>query len=143
SLQAAAKGKATAHLVARLHTAAALAFLGEIDRARPVFEEALTSLHGDLPMPERLQLTRALARALGASPLAYATAGLGQVQKKLEVVTDSFNTNSHVCLSVVDFMESLVLGYVSDDLAVDPVARRILDDDEYLVRRRIHKDLAG
>jgi tetratricopeptide (TPR) repeat protein len=141
ALQAAAKGKATAHLIARLHTAAALAYIGEIDRARPVFEEALTVLQGDLPMPERLQLTRALARALGTAPLAYAVAGLDQIQKKLEVVTDSFNTNSHVCLSVVDFMESLVLGYASEDLAVDPIARRFLDDDEYLVRRRIHRDL--
>jgi hypothetical protein len=143
SLQAAAKGSATPHLVARLHTAAALAYLGEIDRARPVFEETLTALQGELPMPERLQLTRALSRSLGAAPLAYATAGLEQLQKKLDVITDSFNTNSHVCLSVVDFMESLVLGYASEDLAVDPIARRILDDDEYLVRRRIHKDLAG
>lgn len=142
ALQAAAKGKTTVHLVARLHTAAALAFLGEIDRARPVFDEALTKLQGDLPMPERLQLTRALARALGAAPLAYAMSGLDQLQNKLEIITDSFNTNSHVCLSVVDFMEALVLGYVSEDLAVDPIARRFLDDDEYLVRRRIHMDLS-
>ena len=121
---------------------AALAYIGEIERARPVFEEALAALHGELPMSERLQLGRALARALGTAPLAYAAAGLEQLQKKLDVVTDSFNTNSHVCLSVLDFMESLVLGYVSDELAVDATTRRILDDDEYLVRRRIHRDLA-
>ncbi len=142
ALQAAAKGKATVHLIARLHTAGALAFLGETERARPVFDEALTALQGELPMLERLQLTRALSRALGAAPLAYAMSGLEQLQKKLDVVTDSFNTNSHVCLSVLDFMEALVLGYVSEDLAVDPIARRFLDDDEYLVRRRIHRDLS-
>jgi hypothetical protein len=142
ALQAAAKGRGTVHLVARLHTAAALAYLGETERARPVFEEALTTLQGDLPMPERLQLTRALARALAAAPIAYAVSGLDQLQKRLEVVTDSFNTNSHVCLSVVDFMEALVLGYASEDLAIDHLARRFLDDDEYLVRRRIHRDLS-
>jgi tetratricopeptide (TPR) repeat protein len=142
ALQAAAKGRAPAHLVARLHTAAALAYLGEVERARPVFEEALTALQADLPMPERLKLTRALARALGTAPIAYAMSGLEQLEKKLDVVTDSFNTNSHVCLSVLDFMESLVLGYASEDLAVDPIARRFLDEDEYLVRRRIHRDLS-
>jgi hypothetical protein len=142
ALQAAARGKATSHLVARLHTAAALAYIGEERRARPVFEEALTVLRGELPMPERLVLTRALARALGAAPLSYAVAGLEQIQKRFDIITDSFNTNSHVCISVVDFMEALVLGYVTEDLAVDPIARRILDEDEYLVRRRIHRDLS-
>lgn len=141
ALQAAATGKAVDHIVARLHTAAALAFLGDVERARPVFDEALVRLGGDLLNPERLKLTRALARALGAAPIGYAIAGLDQLQKKLELVTDSYNTNTHVCLSVVDFMESLVLGYVSDDLTVDHTARRFLDEDEYLVRRRIHTDL--
>jgi len=142
ALQQAAHGDGTPHLVARLHTAAALAYLGEMDRARPVFEEALTVLAGELPMPARLQITRTLARALGAAPLEYALAGLDELPKRLDVVTDSFNTNSHVCLSVLDFMEALVLGYVSDDLAIDHVARRFLDEDEYLVRRRIHRDLS-
>lgn len=142
ALQAAAKGKATDHLIARLHTAAALAYIGETERARPVFDEALTALAGDLPMPERLRLTRALSRALGAAPIQYAISGLDALQKKLDVVTDSFNTNTHVCLSVVDFMEALTLGYASEDLAIDHVARRFLDDDEYLVRRRIHRDLS-
>ena len=142
ALQSAAKGKATPHLVARLHTASALAFLGETERAVPVYEEALSALGGDLPMPERLQLGRALTRALGTAPFPFATAGLDRIVKRLDIVTDSFNTNTHVCLSVVDFVESLVLGYASEDLAVDHAARRFLDEDEYLVRRRIHRDLA-
>ena len=142
ALQSAAKGKATPHLIARLHTASALAFLGETERALPVYEEALTVLGGDLPMPERLHLGRALTRALGTAPFEFATAGLDRILKRLDIVTDSFNTNTHVCLSVVDFVEALVLGYASEDLAVDHTARRFLDEDEYLVRRRIHRDLS-
>lgn len=143
ALQRAATGTAPVHLVARLHTAAALSFLGESDRARPVFEEALTALAADRLVPERLQLTRALTRALATAPMAYAVAGLDALQKRLDVVTDSFNTNTHVCLSVVDYMESLVLGYASDELTIDHDARRFLDEDEYLVRRRIHRDLSN
>lgn len=142
AIQGAARGKGTPHLVARLHAAAGLAHLGDLERARPVFDEALGALAGELPMPERLVLTRATARSLAATPIAYAVAGLEALEKKLAVVTDSFNTNTHVCLSVVDFMEALVLGYASDDLAIGPAARRWLDDDEYLVRRRIHRDLS-
>ena len=142
ALQSAAKGKATPHLIARLHTASALAFLGETDRAIPVYEEALSALGGDLPMPSLLQLGRALTRALGTAPFAFAIAGLDRIQQRLDIVTDSFNTNTHVCLSVVDFVESIVLGYASEDLVVDHAARRFLDEDEYLVRRRIHRDLS-
>lgn len=142
AVQGAAKGKSTPHLIARLHAAAGLSYLGELERTKGVFEEALAALAGDMPTPERLSLTRATARSLGAAPIAYAVAGLDALQNKLTIVTDSFNTNTHVCLSVVDFMEALVLGYASEDLAIGQSARRWLDDDEYLVRRRIHRDLS-
>jgi cellulose synthase operon protein C len=141
TLQHASSGRSPKHLVARLHTAAALAFFGDLERARPVFEQALAAADGALPTAERLVLTRALASALGAAPVPYAVAGLDAVQKKLDTVTDNFNTNTHVCVSVVDFMESLVLGYASEELVLDPVAKRLIDEDEYLVRRRIHRDL--
>lgn len=140
-LQTAASGKGTPSLIARLHTAGALSFLGQTDAARPVFEEALGVLRTDLPMGERLQLGRALSRALATAPLEYALAGLAELEKGVVFVTDSFNTNTHVCLSVLDFMEALVLGYASEDLSMDPTTIRHLDDDEYLVRRRIHEDL--
>ncbi|MFO0736153.1 MAG: hypothetical protein U0270_09745 [Labilithrix sp.] len=140
-LQVAAAGKGTPSLIARLHTAAALSFLGQTDKARPVFEEALGVLRTELPMGERLQLGRALSRALATAPIEYALAGMAELEKGVVFVTDSFNTNTHVCLSVLDFMEALVLGYANEDLSIDPAIRRHLDDDEYLVRRRIHKDL--
>jgi hypothetical protein len=38
-------------------------------------------------------------------------------------------------------MEGLILGYASEDLALGDVGRRWLDEDEYLVRRRIERDL--
>lgn len=131
----------TGTVVARLHTAAAQSFLGQTEAARPIFDEATAVLRSELPMGERLQIGRALSRALGTAPLEYALAGLAELEKTVVFVTDSFNTNTHVCLSVLDFMEALVLGYVNEDLSTDPVTRRHLDDDEYLVRRRIHKDL--
>jgi hypothetical protein len=140
-LQGAAAGKGTVNLIARLHTAAALSFLGRTDAARPVFEEALGVLRTELPMGERLQLGRALSRALATAPIEYALAGMAELEKGIIYVTDSFNTNTHVCLSVLDFMEALVLGYANEDLSIDPAIRRHLDDDEYLVRRRLHQDL--
>jgi hypothetical protein len=38
-------------------------------------------------------------------------------------------------------MEGLVLGITSEDLALGEIGKRWLDEDEYLVRRRVHRDL--
>ncbi len=137
-----ASGKGTAMLLARVHLGAGLAHLGRFDRARPLLEEALGVLGAaGMPMSERLELTRGLARALGQAPEAFAVAALGKLAQGLAGITDSFNTNSHFCLSVVSFMESLVLGYASEDLALGEQGRQWLDEDEYLIRRRIHREL--
>ncbi len=141
ALQTAASGATTSALLARLHGAAALAYLGELERAEPVFAEALGVLGGTLPMAARLDLTRALARAVAPAPLPYALGVLDKLGDKLATVTDSFNTNSHVCVSALGFVEAIVLGYASDDLTLGELRRQWLDDDEYLVRRRIHRDM--
>jgi hypothetical protein len=140
-MQKTASGKGTPARVARLHCAASLAYLGHFDEARPAYEEALEFLAGDVPISARLELTRAFARAVSQTPLEYALASLDRLAEKLSVITDSFNTNSHVCLSVVAFMESLVLGHASEDLTIGEVGRQWLDDDEYLIRRRVHRDM--
>jgi len=59
AMQQAAAGAGTPARVARIHCAAALAYLGHFDQASPVFEEALGLLDGAVPTPARLELTRA------------------------------------------------------------------------------------
>ncbi|MEZ4259942.1 MAG: hypothetical protein R3B36_12790 [Polyangiaceae bacterium] len=143
AIQRGSAGERPEHVVARLHASAALAYLGDLDLARPVFEQVLGLLQGEVPVPARLQMTRACAKALASAPFDVAVAGLDALWPRLDAVTDSFNTNSHVCLSVVDYVESLVLGYASEDLVLGPEARQWLDEDEYLLRRRIHRDTAA
>ena len=140
TMQKIASGDGLAARIARVHAASALAYTGAFDKARPVFDATLTALSRDMPMPARLDLTRALTRALAHAPFDYALASLQTIADKLDVVTDSFNTNSHVCVSVVAFMESLVFGYASDELGVSDAGRKWLDDDEYLIRKRIQRE---
>lgn len=131
-------------LMARLNLAAGLAYLGHIDRAKPVFEEAHEALKTNaLQGQERLALVRSLAGALSQAPQDYAVAGIMRLTDQLKTVTDSYNQNSHFCLSVLHFMESLVLGVASEDLALGEFGRRWLDEDEYLVRRRVFRELGG
>ena len=127
---------------AKLGLAGGLAYLGRLDRARPLLEAARKAVRDPAtPMAERLKVARSLARAWSHAPEEHAIAGLADLAEELQKVTDSLSTNSHFCLSVVSFMEGLVLGITSEDLALGEIGKRWLDEDEYLVRRRVHRDL--
>jgi hypothetical protein len=133
----------TAHLRARLALAGGLAFLGDTARALPILDQARKALGENLTLTNRLELTRALAQAYSQAPLGNALGGIAELSGQLRDITDSFGTNSHYCLSVLHFVESLVLGITSDDLALGEVGRRFVEDDEHLIRRRLHRDLGG
>lgn len=133
-------------LRARLALAGGLAYLGETARALPIFEQARTALNAltaPTSLPARLELVRALALAYAQAPLQQALAGLADLTNHLRDISDSYGTNSHYCLSVLNFVESLVLGITSDDLALGEAGRRFVEDDEHLIRRRLHRDLGG
>ncbi|MBC7974067.1 MAG: hypothetical protein H7138_03715, partial [Myxococcales bacterium] len=107
---------------------------------------AMAALGKDAPRPpltDALDLTRALALAYARAPLGNALGGIAELSGHLREVTDNFGTNSHYCLSVLHFVESLVLGITSDDLALGEAGRRFIEDDEHLIRRRVHRDLGG
>jgi hypothetical protein len=133
----------TAHLRARLALAGGLAFLGDTNRALPILDTARKALGESMTLTARLELTRALAQAYAQAPLGHALGGITELAGQLRDITDSFGTNSHYCLSVLHFVESLVLGITSDDLALGEAGRRFVEDDEHLIRRRLHRDLGG
>ncbi|MBT3223226.1 MAG: hypothetical protein HN348_29480, partial [Proteobacteria bacterium] len=141
TLGGAVTGESHEALIGRLNVAAGMAFLGNLESAKPAFEAAFKALKGKLLVAERLKITRALADALTQTPQEYAVQGMNTLETQLPQITDSLATNSHFCLTVVEFIECLVLGYVSEDLALGELGRRWLDEDEYLVRRRVHRDL--
>ena len=56
-------------------------------------------------------------------------------------VANSFTTSRFYSRFHLNLVEEVVLAVVNDDFALGPAGRRWLDEDEYLVRRRIHADL--
>lgn len=140
------KGEDTKTLIARLGLAGGLAYLGQTAQAQPIIDDAQARLSrsesGLIPV-DRLKLTRFTGRALGHLPTETALPGLLRLAQQLPWVTDAFNTNSHFCLSLVDFADALVLGHVGDDLTLNEATRRFLEEDEYLVRRRVHRDVGS
>jgi hypothetical protein len=139
------KGDDLRTLQARLALASGFAYLGSLAQAQPIFDEAQVRLgrESGLPPLERVRLTRALALALSHTPTEVALSGLLRLAQQLPWMTDSYATNSHFCLSLVDFADALVLGHVGDDLTLNETTRRYFDEDEYLVRRRVHRDVGG
>lgn len=130
-------------LHARLGLAGGFMYLGANEQAQPIVDQAMARLgrESGLIIAERLKLTRATASALALGASETALPGLTRLAQQLPWITDSFNTNTHYCLSLLCFADALVLGYVGDDLTLTDVARRFLEEDEYLVRRKLHADV--
>lgn len=139
------KGEDVATLQARLGLASGFMYLGAFAAAQPIVDEAQVRLgrESGLNPGERQRLSRATTQALSHASTEIALPGLLRVAQQLAWITDSYNTNSHFCLSLVDFADALVLGHVGDDLTLNETTRRFLDEDEYLVRRRVHRDVGG
>jgi hypothetical protein len=127
----------------RLALASGLAYLGDSARALPIFDQARTALAESMTLMVRLDLTRALALAYAQAPLANALGGIAELAVQFRDINDTFGTFTHYSLSVLHFVESLVLGITSDDLALGEAGRRFVEDDEHLIRRRLHRDLGG
>ena len=79
--------------------------------------------------------------ALGQAPMEFALARIMEFFNRVEGVYDNFTTLSHYSLSRLNVVEAMMLAIVSDDFTLDRSARQRLDDEEFLVRRRIHRDV--
>lgn len=130
-----------AHVTARLHLAAGRAVLGQPERVQPAFAAAHTLLP-ELTPGDHQVLLREIAVALSRSTPGQAIAGARALIQRLPDTTDSMSTNSHFCLAVIQLMEAVVLSLASEDLALSEWARRWIEEDEHLLHRRIHRDLA-
>jgi hypothetical protein len=129
-------------MIARLHVAAAFASLGEAGRVQAAFAAAHAML-GELTIPTEYQiLLRELSVALSRSTSGQALAGARALMERLPNATDLMSTNSHFCLAVIHLMEAVVTALASEDLVLSQWARDWVEEDEHLLHRRIHRDLA-
>jgi hypothetical protein len=133
------QGKETCLL---LQVASGWLYFGDVERARTVLDAARTLLFDDtLPPTAQTKLACDYVTSLGQAPLEFSTPRILELFRKVTGVQDAFTTNSHYSLSRLDVIEAAILALVTDDFKVSPEARRWLDDDEFLVRRRIHRTM--
>jgi cellulose synthase operon protein C len=138
------KGSDTTALISRLSLAGGFASLGDSAAAAPIIDQALTALNNEASYParkDRSLVSRATAQALGESPPHVALPGLVRLAGQLPFTSDTNQTSSHFCISLVDLADTLVLGHVGDALVLHASTRRFLEEDEDRVRRRVHREV--
>lgn len=131
-------------LRALLQIASGWLYFGQLDEAVPILDQAARVLFDPdttVAPAYRTKLACRYVEALGQLPVEIALKRFEELFQRLNQLYDTFTTNSHYSLSQLQVVEAVVLAVVSDDFAVGQNVRRWLDEDEYLVRRRIHRDL--
>lgn len=134
----------SAALQSLLHVAGGWLYFGRTDRAEPVLKAARSALFdGELAsrVPEHTQLACVYATTLGQAAVDVAKQRLEELFEKLTGVRDTYTTNVYYSQSQLKVAEAVVRAVVSEDFTLGSQARRWLDDDEFLVRRRIHREL--
>jgi hypothetical protein len=93
-------------------------------------------------LQQRTALALAYAEALGFAPASIALGRLEEIFQRLHRVTVHCSSNCYFTLQPLRLIDTVVRSVVTDDFTLGPAVRAWLDEDEFLIRRRIHRDMA-
>jgi hypothetical protein len=112
-----------------------------LDAARDLLFSPESRDYADgLRPPQYVALAVAYAHALGQAPIDLALERFAELFRKMRRLADGATPSRYYSRSHLSIIEAVVLAVVSEEFAMGPSARRWMDDDEYLIRRRIHRD---
>jgi hypothetical protein len=134
-------------LAALTHVANGLFYFGKDAEATAILDTVRAELFSGPLGPKdgsgslrRGKLACAYVSLLGHAPVELAKQRIEELFQRLESVYTSWLTRGF-CVVHTRIIESVVLAIVSDEFTQGAELRRWLDDDEYLIRKRIHEDL--
>jgi hypothetical protein len=124
-------------------------YFGGTDQAKPLLAIAREAIVGNGQVSKEKKIghlaitkvIRAYISALGQGPVEEALQRIEELFPKLEKLPNTFTTSQYYSLLHLQIVEEVIRSLISDNIALGDQARRWLDDDEYLVRRRIHADM--
>jgi hypothetical protein len=136
-------------LMSLLSIAEGWLYFGGLAQAKPFLDEAAESIfsNGRMPKDKRIghqdfaKLVQAYISAIGQGPVDEALNRIDELFQKIDKLPNGFTTQTHFSRLHLEIVEDVVRSLISDNIALGDQARRWLDDDEYLVRRRIHSDM--
>ncbi len=127
-----------------LELASAWNYFGEESIARKMIDNARDQLfRNELYCVHQNELACGYLASLGHAPIEFAVSRVMEFFRKAEGVYDMWTTQTHFSLSRLMTVEATILALVNEDMTLDPQARKRLDEEEYLIRRRIHRDVRG
>jgi hypothetical protein len=130
-----------------LNLAAGWLTFGLNEQAAQILDEARTELLGPtglkLQPKDYTELAQGYVAALGQGPSESGLPRITELFRKMgqEKITNTWTTAPYYSRLHLNLVETVILAVVSDEFALGPAGRRWLDDDEYLVRKRIHADM--
>ncbi|MCR9201542.1 MAG: hypothetical protein NXI04_23105 [Planctomycetaceae bacterium] len=113
----------------------------DIDDARQLLLSGRLMEEGHVGTKKQTELAIAYLSAVSQAPLDEAVDRINDLFCSLEGIRDGATVNSHYSLKQLDIVEALVQTIVSDSFTMDSHSQRWLDDEEFLIRRRIHRDM--
>jgi hypothetical protein len=136
-----------AALRAFVHVVGGWYYFGREGEAGRVLETAREVLFGGILLdpkivlaPQQTLLACTYVASLIQAPAEMAKMRLGELFEQLRV-HDMWVTSPYFKLSQLDVLDAVILAVVSDDFILGSNVRRWLDEDEFLVRSRIHRDV--
>ena len=131
-----------------LNLAAGWLTFGLNDHAAPILNEARNELLNPNGMKfqpkDYTELARTYVSALGQGPSETGLPRITELFTDMDVmkITNTWTTAPYYSRLHLNLVEEVIMAVVSDEFALGPAGRKWLDDDEYLVRRRVHADMA-
>lgn len=118
---------------------------GDEEAGNRILDAARKTLYLAEPanIQQRTALALAYAEALGFAPASIALGRLEEIFQRLDRVTFQSSSNCYYTLPPLRLIDTVVRAVVTDDFALGPAVRAWLDEDEFLIRRRIHRDMAA
>ncbi len=117
--------------VARLVLLKGLAEIGAVDGALELDADVALLETGELSPSDRLQLARGVAACASALGMLEVVRRVAALWRRM---TDSYNTNSHLCLSAVELADCVAWALTPRRGDRASLARSMADDDEQSVR---------
>jgi len=119
---------------------------GLTEQAEPILDQARLELLGRstiIHSKDYTPLAQAYIHAVSQGPAEAGLLCLAELFTKMEParVQNSYTTSKFYSRFHLNVVEELVTALISDDFALGSAGRRWLDEEEYLVRQRIHADM--
>ncbi len=113
----------------------------DIDTARELLLGGSLVDEGHVGTKKQTDVAISYIQAVGQAPLKDAVDRLQDLFQHLTGIRDGQTVSSHYSLKHLDIVEALVQTIVSDSFTMDKNSLRWMDEEEFLIRRRIHQDL--